>query len=166
MGDAKLQRADGSAELGNKLQHEDASDWENSLFICTWQGLARMFMMTWLLVCGNLQHRPFENQHQRKLTPKAQTHRSLCVALYHFIFFIKHTWCAWEHENPDSSSNRYPINKRWNAILMWLCRWQNCFFSVPLTSYLFCAGHPRISERPHPHLRPYMSGQQKKRGSF
>lgn len=33
MGDATLQRADASAELANKLQHEDASDGENSLFI-------------------------------------------------------------------------------------------------------------------------------------
>lgn len=33
MGDATLQRADASAELANKLQHEDASDEENSLFI-------------------------------------------------------------------------------------------------------------------------------------
>lgn len=36
--------------------------------------------------CGNLQHRPFENQHQRMLTPKAQTRRSFRVAVYHFIF--------------------------------------------------------------------------------
>lgn len=150
MGDAKLKR-----ELIRVL-HEDASYSENSLFIWTWQGSARMFMMTWLIIgCRNLQHRPFENQYQRMLIPKAQTRRSLrALSLYFFINTL------------DVHGNMKTLTAiltgilptygeiQWICILMWLYRWQNCFFSVSLTSYLFCTGHPHVSERPHPHLRP------------
>lgn len=73
------------------------------------------------------------------------------------------TWKLWQQYQQVSYQQMVKSHK---CILLGVCRWQNWFFSVSLTSYLFCAGRPHISERPHPHLRPYMSGQQKKRGSF
>lgn len=152
MSNAKLQRELMGVQnwVMKWVQHEDASYSENSLFIWSRQGLARMFMMTWLIIgCGNMQHRPFENQHQRILAPKGTKQN--------------------EHGNMETLTAEPTDILSTNGEMPQICiliwrRWQNCFFS--LTSHLLCVGHPCISERPHSHLRPYMSGQQKKRGRF
>lgn len=136
------------------VQHEHASFSENSPFIWIWQGSARMFTVTRLIIdCRNLQHCPFENQHQRMLaTPMAQTRRSLRGALYHFFFFshkfltCTETWnmktLTAEPTGILSKNGEMP----WIGILTRLRRWRHCFVAVSLTSYRFCTGHSCISE--------------------
>lgn len=81
------------------------------------------------------------------------------------LFFHKHSWRARKHENPDSSTNRYPINKLGKAMNLYpdvtLQMTKNSFFSVSIVRYLFCAGHSHISTRPHPDLRPCVDSKRK-----
>lgn len=118
------------------------------------------------------------------LTPQAHTHSNPYICPAVTLLIHKQSICLDACERCNIA-NRLSINNlcpfeflcpRENADLLcwtalpWLWRWYvktaRLFFSFSLPFYLYCAFCQSFPDRPHPHLGPYMSGQQKKRGSF